>query len=372
MPATRITPTMTSAMTSLLAMILLAMGLSGCTWFKKKTEPAAAPTATPQAERVVNLYIWAQYTSPEFINEFTRRTGIKVRESNYSSNEELLAKLQAGATGFDIIVPSDYMVSAMIKLGLIRELDKSKVPNIRNLDAKFLGKPYDPENKYSLPYAWAITGIAVNTGAYTEAVTGWGDLLHNDKVKGRASMLDDVREAMAAALKVNGLSLNSTSKDDLARAKATLSDAKPRLKAFNSTPATLLASGEVVMAQMYSGEALVAARDSGKAIAFVIPKEGATLSIDNMAIPKDAPHVDEAYQLMNFLYEVSTNADFVKRMLSGPVVSGTRAALPASLQQNSVLYPADDVFGRCEMMKDLGATTTEYDRIWSEIKATGH
>jgi spermidine/putrescine transport system substrate-binding protein len=132
-----------------------------------------------------------------------------------------------------------------------------------------------------------------------------------------------------------------------------------------------LSAGEVVMAQMYSGEALVAARDSGKPIRFVIPKEGGTLSIDNMVIPKDALHVQEAYELINYFYEATTQADLVKRMLSGPVVTGARAMLPAALQNNQVLYPSDEVLSHCEMMQDLGDATTEYDRIWAEIKANG-
>ena len=126
------------------------------------------------------------------------------------------------------------------------------------------------------------------------------------------------------------------------------------------------------MAQMYSGEALVAARDSGKAISFIIPKEGGTLSIDNMVIPKDAVHVEEAYELINYFYEATTQADFVKRMLSGPVVMGTRAILPAALQNNPIIYPSDEALSHCEMMRDLGDVTTEYDRIWAEIKANDH
>ena len=351
---------------------ILTLSLCACTWFKKKDQATASATARPGTPRVINLYIWAQYTSPEMLADFTRRTGIEVRESNYSSNEELLAKLQAGAGGFDVVVPSDYMVTAMIKLGLIREIDKSKIANVGNVDRKFLGKPYDPDNKWSLPYAWAITGIAVNTDAYPVPVTSWRDLLQNDRVKGRVSLLDDVREGMAAALQLNGLSLNSTNKDDLNRAKSVLSAAKPNIKAFNSTPLNLLSGGEVVMAHMYSGEALVAARDSGKAIKFVVPKEGGTLSIDNMVIPKDAAHVDEAYELLNYFYEATTQADFVKRMLSGPVVTGTRAILPASLRDNPIIYPSDEVLTHCEMMRDLGEATTEYDRIWAEIKANSH
>ena len=351
---------------------LVAIALSSCTLFKKRQDAGSAALTGGKSDPVLNLYIWADYTSPQIIEEFTRRTGIKVRVSNYASNEELMAKLQAGAIGYDLVLPTDYMVPAMIKLGMVRELDKSKIPNLRKVDSKFLGKDFDPDNKWSLPYAWTITGIGVNTAAYPAPVTSWEDLLRNDKIKDRATVLDDFREAIGAALKLNGASLNSRDPKELAQAKSTLIATKPRLKAFNASPASLLASGEVAMAHIYSGEALVAARDSGKAINFIIPKEGGTLAIDNMVIPIGATHIEAAYQFINYLYDPSTNADFVRRMMYGPVVIGTRALLPIELQRHPILFPQAEALSHCETMKDLGEATSSYDRIWSEIKASGH
>ena len=356
----------------LLLTTLVATFLSGCTLFKKRQDMGSVPPAGGTSEKVLNLYIWADYTSPQILEEFTRRTGIKVRVSNYASNEELIGKLQAGATGYDLVLPTDYMVPAMIKLGMVRELDKSKIQNLRNVDSKFLGKDYDPANKWSLPYAWTITGIGVNTAAYPDPVTSWGDLLRNDKVKDRATVLDDFREAIGAALKLNGASLNSKDPKELALAKSALIAAKPHLKAFNASPSSLLTSGEVVMAHIYSGEALVAARDSGKPIKFIIPKEGGTLAIDNIVIPKGATHIEAAYLFINYLYEPTTNADFVRRMMYGPVIIGTRALLAPELQRHPILFPQAEALSHCETMKDLGNDTSVYDRIWSEIKASSH
>lgn len=358
-----------------LALAVLLFALVSCTKTKAPESAAtedAAKTPPPPKERVVNLYIWGDYTSKEVLDEFTRRTGIKVQESNYSSNEELLAKLQAGATGFDLAVPSDYMVSVMSKLDLLTPLDQSKVPNVKNIDPRFLKKAFDPENKVSLPYAWSITGIAVHRGLYKEPVTSWSAVFDNPAAQGRIAVLDDVREAMGAALKVNGLSLNATDPKDLEKAKATLVAAKKNIKTFNSMPADLLASDEVMIAQMYSGEALSAGRDSGKQIDFVIPEEGAALAIDNVVILRDAPHVEEAYALMNYFFDVSANADFVSRTLSGPVVMGVREKLPKEAQANTTLFPSDEILAKCEMMQDLGASTAAWDRLWSEIKAASH
>ncbi len=355
-------------MRSLISALVLALSISACT----KSKPASTSEAAKSADQVVNLFIWGDYTSKPLLDEFTRRTGIKVQESNYTSNEELLAKLQAGASGFDVAVPSDYMVSVMIKLGMLRELDKAKIPNAAGLDPQFLKKPYDSENKYSLPYAWSITGIAVNRTSYTDPVTSWGDLLQNDKATGRVSLLDDVREVLAASLKLNGLSLNATSQEGLDKAKATLLAAKKHIKAFNSMPAPLLGSGDVVLAQMYSGEASVAGRDSGKKIEFVIPSEGATMAIDNAVILKDAPHPDAAHALINFFYETATHVDFVTRTMAGPVLAGLRDKLPPELQANTSLFPSPEALAKCEMMQDLGDVTASYDRIWAELKAASH
>src|SRR4029077_947777 len=137
-------------------LISLLVGVSACT---KKTEvPSGNAGAPASANKVVNLAIWSNYLSPELIAEFEKRTGVKVQVSNYSSNEELLAKLQAGASGYDVVVPSDYMVFAMVKLGLLHELDHALLPHSKSLDARFLRKAYDPGNKYSVPYDWGTTG----------------------------------------------------------------------------------------------------------------------------------------------------------------------------------------------------------------------
>jgi spermidine/putrescine transport system substrate-binding protein len=345
--------------------------LSGCTKFWKKSEstPQASSSA---AGRTMNLYIWAEYTSPTLLEAFEKKTGIKVVESNFASNEEMLAKLQAGVTGYDVIVPSDYMVAVMIKLGMLAPLDKDKIPNSKNLDPKLLGKPYDPENRYSLPYSWSTTGIAVNRLLYKNPVDGWSAVFSDPAAAGRVSMLDDVREVVGAALKFQGHTLNSRSDKELAEAKDLLMKSKGRFKAFNSTPVDLISSGEIFLAQMYSGEALVAARDSGKPIEFVIPKEGATIAIENVVIPNSSTRKPEATEFINFLFEESSNIDFVTRVLSGPVVAGIREKLPADVAGNPGLFPDEATLKNCEMMEDLGDFTAAYDRIWSEFKAAGH
>lgn len=152
--------------------VMLLLSMAACT---KKEESTGAGTDAKQ-NRVVNLAIWSNYITPEMVGEFQKRTGIKIQISNYSSNEELLGKLQAGATGYDVIVPSDYMVFVMAKLKLLRKIEYSKIPNAQNLNSRLKNKPYDPSNTYSLPYGWGTTGIAVNRSLFKGEVAGWKDL----------------------------------------------------------------------------------------------------------------------------------------------------------------------------------------------------
>ncbi len=345
----------------LLMIGVLISAVSGCNWVKS--------WFAGKDEKVVNLYIWGLYTTPEMLAQFKEKTGITVVESNYGSNEELLAKLQAGAEGYDLVVPSDYMVTVLNKLGLIRELDHTKIPNLKNVDPSFLGRSYDQTNKVSLPYAWSITGIALNRALYQQPVSGWSDLLKSESLNGRFSMLDDVREAMAAALKVNGASVNATDVPTIEKAHTTLSDAKKRIKAFNSTPGNLLASGDVVAAQMYSGEVQLLRQETGKPIEFVVPVEGTVMSIDNMVIPRGAKHVEAAYKLMNFFYELKVHADFVARTGSGPILKGVKELLPVDLQNSPMLFPDSAVMQRCEMLGEVGDVMAEYDRYWTTLKS---
>jgi spermidine/putrescine transport system substrate-binding protein len=348
---------------------LALLATVACTKDKK---PDATTATAPAAAKVVNLYNWADYSSPEVLAEFTKKTGIEVKETNFSSNEEMLAKLQAGATGYDVIIPSDYMVTVMTKLGLIEELDKSKIPNAAQIDPKWLNAAYDPGNKYSLPYAWVMTGIAVNRDLYKGPMASWGDLFLAKDLKNKVAMLDDVRETVGAALKFNGLSLNATKPEDLAKAKATLVSAKENVKAFNATPSDLITTGEVAAAHMYSQEALMAARESGRKIEFVMPKEGGTLAVENVVIPKTAANREAAYAFINFLYEKSSNLGLVMATMSGPVVVGVKEMLPADVQANAAMFPTEETLKRCEMLQDVGDATAAFDRVWAEIKAASH
>lgn len=349
--------------------LALFVSMTGCTKKDETAQATGTGAAKPAETQEVNLAIWANYLSPEMQERFTKETGIKLKISNFSSNEELLAKIQAGASGYDVAVPSDYMVGVLAKLNLLQPLDAGKVPNSGDLDPAFLKQSYDPENKFSLPYAWTTAGLAVNKDLYKGDLKGWKDLFTKKELAGKVSLLDDVREVTAAALKANGYSVNTTNPDELKKAEATLKDARARVKMFRSDTIDALVNKEVAVAHSYSVDALQAAAKSGGKIVYVIPEEGGTRAIDNLVILKSAKNVEAAHKLINFLLSQDASLSFVKTIMGGPVLKSTKDALPADLKSNAALFPPPTVLSKLEGIQDVGDATKHYDRLWTEVKS---
>jgi spermidine/putrescine transport system substrate-binding protein len=321
-----------------------------------------------EVKKEVNLAIWGSYVQPELFETFTQQTGLKVNVSNYTSNEELLAKVQAGSSGLDVAVPSDYMVSIMIKLGLLHEIDSNQIANKTLLAPEVLGQKFDPENRYSLPYSWSTAGVAVNRDLFKGTIQSWKDVLQNPALAGKLSLLDDVREVMGAALKMRGKSVNTTDEKELAAAKADLLAVKPRVKMFRSDTIEALVNKEVAVAHSYSTDALQAAAKSGGKIEYILLDEGGTRAIDTLVIFKKAPNVKGAHQLINFLLSPEVNESFVKHVMGGPVLKTTKERLPSDLQKNTSLFPAASKLSKFEGLVDLGDGTRLYDEIWTSVK----
>ena len=341
----------------------LLFPVSSCLCNHEKSAPIAGSGGK------LNIAIWSNYIGESVFKDFEAATGIKIVMSNYSSNEELLAKLQAGATGYDLIVPSDYMISIMMELKLLERIDKSKIPNLAFVEPEFLARDYDRENLVSLPYTWTSTGIGVNTEKTKNKFTSWRQFFEDPEIAGHVSMLDDVRESVGAALNYSGKSINSIDPGDLAAAKTVLVKNRARVKAYTSEPLDMLTSGDVWVAQIYSSDAMQANRNTNGKIEFSIPTEGSTLSIDNMAIPRGAKNIEAALKFINFIYQPSVNKVFVESVLGGPVVKGVAQVLKKELQTNPILFPAEEVRHRFEMIHDIGEQAGAWDRVWTEVKA---
>ena len=345
---------------------------TGCT----KTDPTPGlpgagqtPVTTIKAgAREVNLAIWANYLSPETAARFTKQTGIRLNVSNYSSNEELLAKIQAGAAGLDVAVPSEYMVVVLKKLDLLQQIDAAQVPNKSGLDPKFMNQAFDPKNELSIPYSWTSVGLAVNRDLYKGKLTSYKELLTNADLAGKFSMLDDVREVTSAALKAQGHSVNTTDPEQLKKAREMLQAARPRIKMFTSDTIDPLVNKEIAVAQTFSSDALQAARRSKTKIEFIIPDEGGTRALDSLVVLKSSKNSKEAMELINFLISPEANLEFVQKNMGGPVVTATKAALPKDLSTSQTLYPSDATLKKLEPIEDVGEGTRLYDRLWTELK----
>lgn len=317
----------------------------------------------------LNLYNWAEYVAPdETLPGFEDETGIRVTQDFYASNEELLARLQSGAAGYDIIVPSDYMVAIMQKSGVLQELDFEQIPNFENVGPDFRGLSYDPENLYSVPYQWGTTGLLYNRAEIGE-ITSW-EAIFDPEFEGQIAMIDDVRETLGAALMSLGYSINSTDEAELEEAQQLLVEQKPRVRGyFDSTEVSpLVENGDILIGHVFSGDGMTPTMDN-EDLAYIIPEPGATRWTDNMCIPNGAENIEGAHQFINYILAAGPGAALTNYTYYG---TPNEAALPDidEVLTNIPEYnPSDEVFERLQVIEDVGEATRAYERIFTEVKS---
>ncbi len=324
-----------------------------------------------RAPRELHIFIWANYIDPEVYQLFEREFGVQVIEENFDSNETLRHKLQAGVTGYDIIVPSDYTVEILIRQGLLAELDLSKIPNFGNISPRFRNLYYDPQNRYSIPYLWGTTGIGYNAQKIETAPTSWAEIFEPgrlERYKNRVSMLDDPRETIGAALIYLGYSVNSTDPKALEAAKALLLAQKPYLARYDSeTYDDFLLTGDLVMAHGWSGE-FARARTENPSLRYVIPQEGGVIWADNLAIPKGAKNRDLAHLFIDFLLRPEISARIVNFLRYPSANEAARRYLSPEILTDPAIYPPEEILEKLEWIKDVGEALALYERVWDEVK----
>jgi len=299
----------------------------------------------------------------------------------YSDNEEMLAKLAAGATGYDLIVPTGNAVQTLIAQGALREIDKGKLPNLANLKPEFLDQFFDPGNRHSVPYAYSITLLGYNAEKMKELglpTDTWAVLFepeHLEKLKGKVTVLDSQRELFAAALKYLGHSANETDEAKLRQARDLILRAKPYWAAFNaSSYIKELTIGNIWLAHGYSNDMFQAAQDAAKAkrpftIGYSTPKEGAVLALDSMVMHKSGPRPDLAYQFMNFMLEGSNSAELSNMIGSGNANAAAMPYIEDAVKSNPAVFPDAEKQKRLEMLKDLPRKERRLmNRFWTEVK----
>jgi spermidine/putrescine transport system substrate-binding protein len=321
------------------------------------------------ADNVLNVFAWSEYIPQNVIDGFTRETGIKVNYDTYASNEEMLAKLRAGGVKYDLIQPSEYTVEMLIKAGRLEPIDHAKIPNFKNLLPEYTNMAFDPGNKYTIPWMTGTVGIVVNTERIKDPIRGYGDVFQ-DKYAGRIIVVNDSRELVTWALATLGIGPNDITPGNLTKAKPILARWIKLVRKFDSdSPKTDLLAGNVDVGVVWSGEAAFCWQEDPKRFAYILPSEGAHLFVDNLAIPKGAPHNDAAMRFMDYVLrpEVSklisdkfpyTNPNGEARKLLSPQQLANPASYPRS-------PPKLDIF------HDIGRMNAQVEQLVMDLKSGG-
>lgn len=322
-----------------------------------------------ERRKTLNVYIWSEYLPQDVIDDFARQHGLTVNVDTYDSNETLLAKLASGAADYDVVVPSDYMVRILIRQGLAMPLDRAKLPNFVHLDPWHLDKPFDPGNKHSVPYFWGTTCLAYDKQKVTGPVGGW-DALFDPKHKNQVLMLNDMRECFAVALKRMGRSINETDPRALEAAAEMLKRQHELVRVYDSEDfANKLASGEVALAHGYNGQLAKLAIEQPDRFAVVLPKEGGTVSIDNLVIPAKAGNPEAAHAFINFVTDPKVAARIANAVGYASPNAAARPHIKPELLNSPAIFPPAEALGRFEFMEDLGQEATDrMDKLWTRVK----
>jgi spermidine/putrescine transport system substrate-binding protein len=337
--------------------------LAACAKKEAPREGAVAAAALGPMERELAVYNWSDYIAPDTVAGFEHEFGVKVTYDTYESNEELLAKLQSGAHGYDVVVPSSYLIPALQASHLLLPLHRDLLPNFANIDPTFVDPAWDPGNAHTVPYHWGFTGIAYRRDRVrgidaSQAV--WSD----PRWRRKMTMMDDVREVLGAMLLWRGRSPNSVDPQELRAARDDAVRVKPNLRAYKSAPVKAdLIAGDVWVAQLWNGDATQAMVEQ-PAIAFAFPREGSQIWADSLAILADAPHPRAAHAFLNYVLRPGVGA-----AIANTTGYGTANRAAAALQPHPIPYPSVAELRHLEYQKDLGAHTEDWDRIWTEIKS---
>ncbi len=339
----------------LAALTALALG----TW--------AHPTVAADAPSELNLFAWSEYIPTSVIEGFEKESGIKVNYEEYASNEEMLAKLVSGASKYDLLQPSEYTVEALIKEDRLQPLDKSKLPNLKNVEAWYTTQAHDSGLKYSVPYMSGTVGIVVNKEKVKEPVTGYDDVF-KDAHKGRIVVLDDAVEIVTWAMATQGKGPAQVNSENVAATRPVLERWLPLVKVYDSdSPKTALLNGDVDIGIVWSGEGAILVNEAPEKFQYILPKEGAHMFIDSLAIPKDAPHPEAAHAFIDYLLRPEVSRKISEEFpYTNPNV-GARKLLSDKERNNEASYPKGSP--RLEIFRDMGPTAVEIDELFTDVKA---
>ena len=322
-----------------------------------------------QADGKLVVYNWAEYIPDGILADFEKETGIKVEYSTYENNEVMYSKLKIQkGKGYDIVVPSTYLVSKMRDEGLLQKVDKTKLSNFKNLMPDLLNKPYDPNNDYSVPYLWGSTGIGVNSEEIDPStVSKWADLW-DTKWKNKLLLVDDVREAFGMALQKNGHSVNTKNPDEIKQAYEDLQKLMPNVRVFNAdAPREPFLAGDVNLGMIWSGEANMAQKENDK-IQYIYPKEGSGFWVDSLTIPAGAENVENAHKFIDYMLKPEVGKKVVEQLGYSTPNKEVKALVDTKLQNNPIIFPPSDILSKAEFQQDVGDAIKLYNDYWEKLK----
>ena len=341
-------------------MVSLAMLLALCA--------GCGNSGKDESKGVVNVYNWGEYIGEDIVAQFEKETGIKVNYKTYDTNEALYSVLKQGGVSYDVIIPSDYMISRMISEDMLEKIDFSNIPNMSMIEDQWSGMEYDPSGEYTVPYLSGTVGIIYNTTMIDEEVTSWSALF-DEKYSGQILMFDNSRDALGIALKYLGYSLNTTDKAELNEAFELLLSQKPLLQGYVMDQIfDKLESGEAAIGPYYAGDYLTMVENNPD-LAFVVPEEGSNRFVDAMCIPKGAANKENAEAFINFMCKTEValeNADYVGYTSPNKEVE---ALLELDEESSMISYPSEEILSRCEFFINLPQDILDaYDGYWVRLK----
>ncbi|MFA6662743.1 MAG: ABC transporter substrate-binding protein [Lachnospiraceae bacterium] len=358
---------MKKTLSIIITVIIAVAAITACGSSDKTAE-----STTGSSDNQLYVYNWGEYIDPEVITMFEEETGINVVYDEYETNEIMYPKVAAGASRYDCICPSDYMIRKMIQNDLLQPLDWSRLPNATaNIGKTYMeqSETFDPGNKYSIPYCWGTVGILYNTTMVDEPVDSW-NILWDPKYKDNILMQDSVRDAFMIPLIMNGDSVNTTDPDELNDALLKLEEQKPLVQAYVIDEVRdKMISGESALGVIFSGEALYTAEENEN-LDYAIPKEGTNVWIDSWVIPKNAEHVDNAYTFLNYLARAEIakmNFDYIYYPTPN---TAAWELLDDDMKYNSIAFPDLTQYDNLQTYTYLGEDMDKtYDNLWIKLKS---
>ena len=338
---------------TLVMVMSLTIGLAGC--------------GNSATNGEVNVYNWGEYIDEELLDKFTEETGIKVNYDTYSDNESLYSMLSSGSANYDVVIPSDYMISRMIDEDMLEELNFDNIPNFQYIDDAYKGLEYDPEDRYSVAYTWGTVGIIYNTTMLDYVPDSWS-VLWDENLSGQILMFNNSRDAIGIALKYLGYSQNTTDPEQITEAVDLLIQQKPLVQAYVMDQIfDKLEGGEAAVGPYYAGDAITMIEENPD-LAFVVPKEGTNLFVDAMCIPKGAQNKENAEAFINFMCDPENMAANIEYIAYSSPSSAARELLSDELKNSDICYPDEALLEHTDTFINLPQDILDlYDSEWVRL-----